>query len=209
VKNNLQIVTSLLNLQAGLIADPRITALFRESQNRVKSMALIHETLYRGGNLATLDFQKYVQDLVRYLYRSYRLTPTQIDLQLAVERLPLTLDTAIPCGLILTELVSNAFKYAFPTGAPGTVHIEARQEQTGEFLLRVADDGQGLPPDLDYRRSPSLGLQLVTSLARQLEAVFEREPTERGTNFVIRFKDRQHGENPQEPPIPMTRYHTG
>jgi PAS domain S-box-containing protein len=194
VKNNLQIITSLLNLQASRIADPQITALFRESQNRVKAMALIHETLYRSGNLSALDFQQYVQELVRYLHRSYGLTANRIALQLEVARLPLTLNTAIPCGLILTELVSNACKYAFPHGATGTVRVEARQESSGRYLLRVADDGQGVPPDLDYTRSPSLGLQLVTNLVRQLHGEFAREPTARGISFVIHFWDQPHGE---------------
>lgn len=188
VKNNLQIILSLLNLQSGFIVDPRDKIFFLESQNRVKSMALIHETLYRGDNLTELDFQKYVQDLARYLYLSNKPDSDRIALNLDVERMPLPLDTAIPCGLILTELISNVFKYAFPGGESGTVRIEAREEKSGEFLIRVADDGRGLPRGVDYRNSPSLGLQLVNNLAYQIDAVFKQEPAARGTSFALRFR---------------------
>jgi PAS domain S-box-containing protein len=207
VKNNLQIVSSLLNLQAGTSANPHIKALFRESQNRVKSMALIHETLYRSGTLSALDFQKYVHNLVRYLSDSYRPARHRITLQLDVAPLALGLDTAIPCGLMLTELVSNAFKYAFPDEATGTVRVAARQETSGAYCLSVADDGIGLPPDLDVRRSASLGLQLVANLARQLAAEFAPMPSERGTCFVIRFKEPQHNAQPQA--APEDSLHTG
>jgi two-component sensor histidine kinase len=203
VKNNLQIVTSLLNLQASRITAPHVTALFRESQNRVKSMALIHELLYRGGNLVVLDFEQYVQELVRYLARSYRLEPHRIAFQLAVERLALPLDLGVPCGLILTELVSNACKYAFPDGTTGTVRVEVQRASDGVYCMRVADDGQGLPPHLDHTRSPSLGLQLVNNLAHQLHATLEREPAARGTSFVLRFRppppEARTGDSPANP----------
>jgi two-component sensor histidine kinase len=191
-----QIISSLLNLQAGIIADQHVKALLRESQSRVKSMALVHETLYHGCTFTALDFQKYVQGLGRYLYDSYSSSPNRITLQLDVAPLSLALDTAMPCGLILTELVSNAFKYAFPDGTTGTIRVEARQEPSGAYVISVADDGQGLPPDLDYTRSPSLGLQLVTNLARQLAAELAQEPVERGTRFVIRFWNQPHDDHP-------------
>ena len=187
VKNNLQIVTSLLSLQAGGAGDPRITALLRETQHRVKSMALMHETLYRGGNLAALDLRQYVKELVEYLRHSYGPALRRVRLVADVEALPLPLDSAIPCGLMLTELVTNAFKHAFPEPLTGTLRIDGRHDEGGAYVLRVVDDGRGMPTGVDPLHSRSLGLQLVANLARQLHAGFTRDDTDRGTSFTIRF----------------------
>ena len=188
VKNNLQIVTSLLSLQAGGVSDPTMAALMRETQHRVKSMALMHETLYRSGNLAALDLRPYVHELVQYLRHSYGPMLRRVTLQEDVEPLPLPIDSAIPCGLMLTELVSNAFKHAFPDSREGTLRIEGRHEDSDAYVLRVVDDGRGIPPEVDPMRSRSLGLQLVTNLARQLDAEFTRDAVDRGTSFTIRFR---------------------
>ena len=188
VKNNLQIVTSLLSLQAGGVADPTIAALMRETQHRVKSMALMHETLYRSGNLAALDLRPYVHELVQYLRHSYGPMLRRVTLQEDVAPLPLPIDSAIPCGLMLTELVSNAFKHAFPDSRAGTLRIEGRHEDSDAYVLRVVDDGCGLPPEVDPVRSRSLGLQLVTNLARQLDAEFTHDAVDHGTSFTIRFR---------------------
>jgi PAS domain S-box-containing protein len=187
VKNNLQIVTSLLNLQVGDADDARFATLMRETQHRVKSMALMHETLYRSGNLGALDLREYVQELVDYLRHSYGPVLRRVTLRADVESLALPIDSAIPCGLVLTELVSNAFKHAFPDPMTGTLRVVGHHESSGSYLLRVVDDGRGMPPDVDPLRSRSLGLQLVTNLARQLHADFTRDDVGRGTSFSLRF----------------------
>jgi PAS domain S-box-containing protein len=195
VKNNLQIVASLVNLQAGGTGDARITAVLRETQHRVKSMALMHETLYRGGNLAALDLRRYVVELVDYLRHSYGNALHRIRLLVEVEPLALPLDSAIPCGLILTELVSNAYKHAFPDTASGTLRVEGRCADDGDYVLRVVDDGCGIPPDVDPLRSRSLGLQLVTNLSRQLHADLTCDASERGASFTIRLPASRVGED--------------
>jgi PAS domain S-box-containing protein len=195
VKNNLQIVTSLLSLQAGGVDDPRITALMRETQHRVKSMALMHETLYRGGNLAALDLRKYVHELVDYLRHSYGPALRRVAVVVDVDSLPLPIDSAIPCGLILTELVSNAFKHAFPEPMTGTLRVEGRPGSAGTYVLRVVDDGRGMPREVDPLHSRSLGLQLVDNLARQLRGEFTRDAADRGTHFTIRFATSRVGQD--------------
>jgi PAS domain S-box-containing protein len=168
VKNNLQIVSSLLSLQARRVKDPAVLDLLRESQNRVRSMALVHEGLYRSGNLARIGFAAHIRSLCGHLFRSYGVDPQRIRLAVEIDPVVLDLDQAIPCGLLVNELVSNALKYAFPEGRPGQVTVAFQAPPQGSCTLIVRDDGVGLPPDLDVNRSPSLGLQLVGDLAGQL-----------------------------------------
>lgn len=168
VKNNLQIISSLLNLQSAHIRDPRALEVFKEGQGRVRSMALIHEKLYQSEDLARVDFSEYIRNLAAYLFRSYEVHAGAVALGVEAEDVLLGVDTAIPCGLIINELVSNSLKHAFPGGGVGSINIRLRPADAGRLTLTVADDGVGLPDGFDVSRTSSLGLQLVNTLARQL-----------------------------------------
>ncbi len=188
VKNNLQMIQSLLSLQARAIEDPRSLAVLRESQQRVKAMAMAHEKLYQSDSLAQIDFADYVQSLIRDLRQSYMLNSAMIQLSLQIEPLKLPVDTAIPCGLIINELFSNAVKYAFPEPPSGpapqiTVQFLADQQ---DYLLTVADNGIGIPASLDLQTTRSLGLRLVTALTRQIRGTLDLDRSA-GARFTIRF----------------------
>jgi PAS domain S-box-containing protein len=193
VKNNLQVISSLLNLQSGYIQDARTQDLFLESQNRVRSMALIHEKLYQSPDVARIDFSEYVFSLVSMLFRSYGTNSGAVKLDLQIAALSLNIDTAIPVGLLLNELVSNSLKYAFPSGQAGTISIDFRSNKPDEYALVFRDDGIGMPKDFDFEKSPSLGLRLVKILTHQIggELLFSRS---RGTEFIITFKEQKEKE---------------
>jgi PAS domain S-box-containing protein len=186
VKNNLQIVSSLLSLQAGYITDQAALAIFREGQSRVKTMALIHEKLYRSNDLAKTDFAQYVHDLITELFHSYGVNPAIVSLKIHIRNVMLGIDTAIPCGLILNELVSNALKYAFLTDQKGNISISLRQGKQGEYLLIVSDNGVGIPEDLNFHETQSLGLTLVCTFVAQLRGKIELD-RRNGTTFKISF----------------------
>ncbi len=169
VKNNLQIICSLLSLQASEIEDPNAGQTFKESQDRVKAMALIHERLYQSGDLAKIDFAGYVRNLTGHLLRSYKVDSKTVRLNLDVAPVPMSLDVAIPCGLIINELVSNALKYAFPHGKSGEIIVRFGEGAGQMLMLHVSDTGVGLPEGTDPERSESLGLKLVRSLTEQLD----------------------------------------
>jgi len=168
VKNNLQIVSSLLKLQAAHLDDSQARATFADSHSRINSMALIHERLYRSGDLARVDFAAYTHDLMIHLFRSYGATRRGIVHQIDIPNLQLRVDNAIPCGLIINELVTNALKHAFPGQQEGQVTIRMACDEEG-YRLTVQDDGVGLPPGLDIGQTDSLGLQLVHTLTAQLD----------------------------------------
>ena len=190
VKNNLQIISSLLNLQLGDIDEPRILEMFRESQDRVQTMALIHEKLYRSEDLARVDFAEYIHGLANYLIRSYRAQAGIVNLKIDVVDVFLSLDVAIPCGLIVNELVSNALKYAFEKRGKGEIRIALHSGAGDRLTLIVGDNGIGLPQNLDFRKTDSLGLQLVTTLVDQLDGTIRLNHGE-GTEFQIIFKAKQ------------------
>ncbi len=169
VKNNLQIISSLLHLQSRNVTDARALEMLREGQNRVQSMALIHENLYRSQDLANVDFGEYVKTLVAHLFSSYGGGQGKVNLIVEVDRVPLSIDTAIPCGLIINELVTNSLKYAFPKGRKGEIQVCLHLVGDGEVALTVSDNGVGLPPGFDIERTESLGLRLVTTLADQID----------------------------------------
>jgi PAS domain S-box-containing protein len=168
VKNNLQIVSSLLHLQSGQLSDARAAEAFRGTEDRVRSMALLHETLYRSGNLARADIPAYLGTLCAQLCRSFGVDGRRIEVARRVDPLDLELDVALPCGLIVTELFSNALRHAFPGGRAGRVTVELCRQPGNRILVRVEDDGVGFPPGLDPERVGTLGLQLVRGLAAQL-----------------------------------------
>lgn len=186
VKNNLQIITSLLNLQSGQIKDPEALLMFRESQARVRSMALIHEKLYQSKDLARIDFDGYVRELMVYLFRSYTVSPDQIQTELETSDIYLGIDTAIPCGLIISELVTNSMKYAFPNGKRGRINVGLKPLADGNLVLSVADNGVGFSDDFNWRESDSLGLQLVSTLTAQLHGRMEASGRN-GACFTLTF----------------------
>lgn len=188
VKNNLQVISSLLNLQSGYTTDRKTNELFRESQNRVRSMALIHEKLYQSQDLGRVNLEEYVVSLVSMLFRFYGINPATVTLQLRIDPVTLNLDTAIPVGLLIHELVSNSLKYAFPEGRSGKIQIEFKAGEGSQFALHFCDDGIGLPPEFDIDKAPSLGLRLVKILTHQLggELSFGKGS---GTEFTIRFQE--------------------
>ncbi|MBU7016564.1 MAG: PAS domain-containing protein [Theionarchaea archaeon] len=184
VKNNIQIISSLLNLQSSYIKDERYKQMLRDSQDRIKSMALIHEKLYQSSNLADISFGEYIQDLVQSLYRSYG--TMNITLEVQGSGVSLGIDTAIPCGLIINELVSNSLKHAFPDDK-GKIRIGFRSID-GDIELVVSDNGVGIPDTIDFRTTESLGLHLVTILVEdQLKGTVSLERND-GTTFTITFK---------------------
>lgn len=190
VKNNLQVISSLLFLQSRRIPDKRVVEMFNESVNRVKSMTLIHQKLYQSEDMTSVGFAEYIRDLTDALFISYGVDSEVIRRKLDIADDFVGIDTAIPCGLIVNELVSNSLKYAFPQGRPGEIRITMCRSQEDHFTLAVADDGIGLPEDLDHRNTPTLGLQLVATLAEQLGGTIELS-RENGTQFTITFKDQR------------------
>ncbi len=186
VKNNLQIISSLLDLQSSCTADAAALELFRESRGRVRSMAMIHERLYRSPDLTRVNFRDYIGQLAEDLYRTYKISEGAIRLEVSVEIPPLAIDLAIPCGLLLNELISNCFKHAFGQTGSGRIRIELTRDPEGYTRLVVSDDGVGLAPHFDFPKAPSFGLQLVATLVEQLNGTVEIAPGP-GAEFRIRF----------------------
>jgi PAS domain S-box-containing protein len=193
VKNNLQVISSLLSLQSEHVPDERMRRVLRDSQSRVRSMAIIHQRLYQSTNLAEINFADYISELCAQLFRTYGALGRDIQLVTRADGIFLEVDKAIPCGIILNELVSNALKYAFPGDGGGTVVVEFHQEGP-EVRLVVSDDGIGMPEDLDVRSAESLGLRLVKMLTEQVAGTVSvghgdsPEQTHRGTRWEVRFR---------------------
>jgi len=191
VKNNLQIVYSLLGLQSDYIKNKQALEVFRESQNRIKSMALIHEKLYQSKNFAEIDLTDYVNSLTTNLFHTHHIKPNAIRMRTDIRNVYLGLETAIPCGLIINELVTNALKYAFPNGNKGFIRVGLRLGSDKKYTLIVSDNGVGLPENVDIHNTKTLGLQLVDSLVEQLEGSIEID-RKKGSSFKIRFGDLKY-----------------
>ncbi|MCU0541408.1 MAG: PAS domain S-box protein [Oscillatoriaceae cyanobacterium Prado104] len=186
VKNNLQVISSLLKLQSRYIQDNRIIEMLKESQNRVSSMALVHEQLYQSKDLSKIDLARYIQNLAHNLFQAYEIDAKGIELQTTIAPRCLNIDTAVPCGLIINELVTNSLKYAFVGQKQGTIKIDFIIEDERVCVLTVSDSGIGFPKDLDYRNARTLGLRLVVSLVKQLRGQIQLLATA-GTAFEIIF----------------------
>lgn len=189
VKNNLQIISSLLNLQSWRIADADTVTLFEESKQRILAMALVHEKLYSSEDLSRIDFSSYVKVLVSELEELFQDIAAKIDCEVEIEPgITLDIDCAIPCGLIVNELVSNAFKHAFKLSASGTICVCMTKNDHGKIKLIVADDGSGFPADFDLSNSKNMGLEIVSILVKQLNGDINFI-SEIGTRIEISFEE--------------------
>jgi two-component sensor histidine kinase len=187
VKNNLQVITSLLRLETSRAAEPSTKLVLRDMQGRIRSMALLHETLYRSGNFARVDLAGYLRQLATQLFRVQNTEPSRIHLTIDLAPAPVDIDQAIPCGLVVNELLTNSLKYAFADGRAGEVRLGLERNEDGEIRLTVIDTGAGLPHDFEARRHRSLGLQLVSDLVRQLAGTLEIGPGP-GASFTAVFR---------------------
>lgn len=182
----MQIVSSLLSLQSRYIKDENTLELFRDSQNRVKSMSLVHEKLYQSGDMTKIDIEEYIKNLTNDLFHSYGIGLGAVDMIINVDKLSLDVKTAIPCGLIINELTTNSLKHAFPDGRNGKISINFHLDND-EYILIVSDNGIGFPAGLEIDKVKSLGLRLVRTLTDQLGGTIELKRDE-GTTFKITFK---------------------
>lgn len=193
VKNNLQIISSLLSLQHSHLQDAAARTVLRECQNRIKSIAIVHEKLYQSPNLANIDLAEYIRSLTSHLFRTFLVDPASIRLNIAVEQALLNVDQAIPCCLIINELVTNALKYAFLNKQAGAISIALKSDGSPQgragsarYVLVIGDDGVGFPGDIDFRNTASLGMQLVLTFVEQLGGTIDMD-NRVGTTFTIRF----------------------
>jgi PAS domain S-box-containing protein len=189
VKNNMQVITSLLSLQSKTITDKHSLSVFQDSQNRVKSMALIHETLYQSKDLSRINFGEYLEKLVAHVSRSYRIRPEAVKINIDVDQVSLPIDIAVPCGLIINELAANSLKYAFPANMRGEIKITFGRSDA-LYVLHVSDTGVGLPADFDPEKGKSLGMKLVRMLTSQLSGELQFR-NGKGTTFEIRFPEEK------------------
>ena len=191
-KNNMQVMTSLLKIQSANIEDKQVAEMFKESRDRIKSMALVHEKLYRSKGLADVDFKGYVKSLVNSIFSSYGANAAGITSITETDDVSIALETAIPCGLIINELVSNSLKYAFPGNKRGEIKVALRSFDEDALVLEVGDNGIGMPEDLDFRNTASMGLHLVNILSEdQLHGKIELDRAG-GATFRIRFKNHKY-----------------
>lgn len=195
VKNNMQVISSLLNFQTRYVNDKQFIGILNESQNRIKSMALIHEKLYRSSDLSNIDFNDYINSLAGDLFKFYGSDAGRIALNIDMDNFAFEVDTAIPLGLLVNELLTNSLKHAFPDGRRGEIHVTLRKMETDgsyNYELTVSDNGVGIPEDLDVTKTRSLGLQLIKTLTEhQLQGVLDLDRTN-GTTFHISFKELKY-----------------
>jgi two-component sensor histidine kinase len=191
-RNNMQVISNLIDLQALSINDKKIVELFKETQSRIKSMALVHEKLYQSKDLSNVNLKDYINELANTLLTSYQISRDTIVLKLDIDNISVSIDAAIPSGLIVNELMSNSLKYAFPGGRQGEISIILHKNEKGEIELYFSDKGIGFPKGFDINNPKSLGLKLVKNLTeKQLEGKVELRTNQR-TEFLIKFKEPQY-----------------
>ncbi|SDM58538.1 sensor histidine kinase [Kriegella aquimaris] len=189
VKNNLQTVSSLLNLQSRSIEDENIKSLIKSSQNRVISMAMVHEMLYMRNDLAKIEYRSYVKDLAEYLINSIKGANNNVKLKIEIPEIKLDIDTAIPLGLLINEVITNSLKYGIKDDSQGVIHIEMEHHNNKDYKLNIGDNGIGFPEAASPTTRKSLGLKLIYNLARQLKGTVDRDYTKKGTHYIITFKE--------------------
>jgi PAS domain S-box-containing protein len=188
VKNNLQVISSLINLQLASMAPGPASNALEECSIRVQAIALIHEQLYQSQDFARVPFDEYAQNLAASVARTTGVNPGAVALELNIEPMSVAVDVAIPCGLILSELITNAFKHAFRNGRIGKVSVRLQRSEQGQLMLDVTDNGIGLPEGFDPKRCDSLGMQLILTLAEQIRAEFSFASNQ-GAQFTLRFNE--------------------
>jgi len=186
VKNNLQVIISLLNLQSGYIHDAETLRAMTEGQNRVRSMALVHEKFYQSDGISEIDFAEYTEKLCQYIFQSFPETASRVQLTVESDKVAFDLDTAMPCGLLINEIVSNSLKYAFPDGMAGEIVIQLKSEEKNKVRISVRDNGKGMAQEYDLKNPTTLGLQLIDALTSQLNGEVEMIRKD-GTIFNITF----------------------
>ncbi len=189
VKNNLQVITSLLSLQASFIDDEQSKSLFRYSQYRINSMAMIHEMLYQSDDIACIDYALYSKKLIDALIISMKSSEHQVTVDLNVKDVNLNIDTAIPLGLLVNEIITNALKYGIPGNAKGTVYLHITKGVYNNYVMHIGDDGVGFADHINFRNSNSLGLMLMHRLVLQLKGNIEKNNLMKGTNYDISFEE--------------------
>lgn len=192
VKNNLAVICSLFYLQSSQTKDAQTVRVFRDMERRVHSMALVHESLYDAENVACIDFAMYARTLAEDVLSSHRGLSAPVRMHIRLEPVLMTTDLAVLCGLILNELISNAFKHGFPEHRSGEIKLVLRNTPDGQCSLLVEDDGIGIPEDLDLKASKSLGMRLVRSLTKQIGGTFDLSRLEPGTSAHLQFRVIQH-----------------
>lgn len=188
VKNNLQVISSLLSLQSRQLEDPKAREAIQSGRNRVKSMVLIHQKLYQDEDLVGVDVVEYIEKLTRSLVESYKIRDTEIKIYTEVDEIKLDVDTIIPIGLILNELISNALKYAFEEDKEGTINVSLKKKEHC-ITLKVSDDGQGLPETFSIENSKSLGYRLIRAFAEKLKATLTVEHPPAGTTVSMLIRN--------------------
>ncbi len=191
VKNNLLVVSNLLEFQSDYVQEPGLIKVLEDSRNRIYSMALIHEKLYRSTNLEKINFGDYLEDLIDNLFESYNIQDGRVQFELDIEPVGLNIETAQPCGLIVNELVSNTLKHAFPNPREGIVYLGLHQDEEDKIIVTVRDNGIGFPEGVDFRNVESLGMELVCTLTEQLEGTITLD-RENGTVFTVSFSELQY-----------------
>ena len=186
----MQVISSLVSLQADQLQDAAVRDVLQDVTHRVRSMAMIHEKLYQSTDLAKVDFAEYTKSLANYLWRSYSSEASGIRLTTDLKQILLPVDKAVPCGLIINELISNALKHAFAGNTEGEVTVSLRNGDPGEVVLSVRDNGRGFPSGFDWSQANSLGVRLVQMLAGQLDAYVE-VLSNKGTEFTLTFEGRE------------------
>lgn len=189
-KNNMQVICSMLKLRSIYSDNPEVNGIFREMENRIYAMALVHQKLYQSKNLSSIYFCDYIDDLCGLLKKSYNVLDGRIAFKLNVARAAVLIDIAVPCGLIINELISNSIKYAFAEGAAGEIRIELERGEDGAVKIIYGDDGPGLPPGFDFEKDSRFGMKTIVSIVRhQLQGTIEFEPGD-GMLCCIRFQDK-------------------
>jgi two-component sensor histidine kinase len=189
VKNNLQTVSSLLSLQSRNIEDKKMKSIIKSSQNRVISMAMVHEMLYMRDDLSKIEYKSYVQELSEFLIRSIKGAENKVKLNIDIPDIKLGIDTAIPLGLLINEAITNALKYGITDENEGEISIAIRQEKNHDYVLYIGDDGVGFPDSIDHKTTKSLGLKLIHNLARQLRGTISKDAAKKGTNYIVKFSE--------------------
>jgi PAS domain S-box-containing protein len=194
VKNNMQIISSLFSIQARQVENQECRQILKEGQSRIRSMSLVHEKLYQSRDLSKIDLAGYIRSLAVHLFQVNLIDPDQVRMETDFEDIALDVNTAVPFGLILNELISNALKHGFPKGRKGTLKIRLRRGAGGEVILRVADDGVGFQGNLDFRNAESFGLKIINLLVKQLDGVIDLD-RKGGTAFIVTFREPKPEKN--------------